>query len=233
MHRGSTTPRTPSPEGAKTDTTRQRLLEAAGHVIGDRGFDRATGKEICERAGANSAAVNYYFGGMNGLYAAVLDEAHHRLITLETLSAALAGQTDPKEKLRIVIRLGVKMLMGPIAKSWVLRVVAREISAPSLAFASSPEAQVQNNERLVRLGILKGIASEIMGLPIDHPAVARGCMCVMAPITLLMIADRDALAQKLPGLGFGIEDAEAWALQLANHAIAGLAVTGNQIRLSA
>lgn len=226
MHRGSVATRTPADQG-RPDTTRQRLLEAAGHVFADRGFDRATGKEICERAEANSAAINYHFGSMNGLYAAVLDEAHHRLITLETLSAALEGKTDPQEKLRITLHLGVRMLLGPVAKSWVLRVLAREISSPSLAFAASSEGQAQNAQRQVRLGLIRGMVAEIMGLPIEHPAVARGCICVIAPLTLLMIADREALAEKLPGLRLGIEDAEPWAAQLADHAIAGLTATRN------
>ena len=53
-------------------TTRRRLLEVAGEVFGEQGFDRATGKEICRRAGVNTAGVNYHFGGMEGLYVAVV-----------------------------------------------------------------------------------------------------------------------------------------------------------------
>src|SRR5260370_36481377 len=66
--------------------TRGKLLEAAGHVFAEKGFDRATGKEICERAGTNTAAINYYFGGMEGLYAAVVWEAHDRLVPFEAVS---------------------------------------------------------------------------------------------------------------------------------------------------
>ena len=45
-------------------TTRAQLLEAAGEIFAEKGLDRATGKEIADRAGTNSAAVNYYFGGL-------------------------------------------------------------------------------------------------------------------------------------------------------------------------
>ena len=34
-------------------------------------------------AGTNAAAINYHFGGIEGLYAAVLCEAHRRLISLD------------------------------------------------------------------------------------------------------------------------------------------------------
>ena len=63
--------------------TRQRLLEIAGQIFAQRGYARTTSKEICKRAGANIAAVNYHFGGKEGLYAAVLEEAHARLVSID------------------------------------------------------------------------------------------------------------------------------------------------------
>lgn len=48
--------------------TRRRLLEAALIVFAERGFDGAGIREIAERAKANSAMVQYHFGGKEGLY---------------------------------------------------------------------------------------------------------------------------------------------------------------------
>ena len=45
----------------KSARTRERLLSAAGDVFVEKGFRDATVAEICARAGANIAAVNYYF----------------------------------------------------------------------------------------------------------------------------------------------------------------------------
>lgn len=52
--------------------TRQRLLEVARQVFAERGVKEATVREICGRAGANVAAVNYHFGGKERLFMAVL-----------------------------------------------------------------------------------------------------------------------------------------------------------------
>ena len=49
-------PALPHRRGEDRQSTRAQLLEAAGHVFAEQGFDRATGREICDRAGANTAA---------------------------------------------------------------------------------------------------------------------------------------------------------------------------------
>lgn len=60
----------PLPEAA--DGTRLRLLKAAAAVFAERGYQDATVRHICERAGANVALVNYHFGDKLELYTEVL-----------------------------------------------------------------------------------------------------------------------------------------------------------------
>src|SRR5690606_21217182 len=104
----------PSRQTVRQDgqATRQQLLEAAGQVFAEHGHAKATSKEICERARANIAAVNYHFGGKDGLYAAVLEEAHHRLISIETLTAAAQSELDARAKLKAFIGC----IVGEIAR---------------------------------------------------------------------------------------------------------------------
>ena len=54
-----------------TQTTKDRLIEAASPIFADKGFREATVAEICEKAEANIAAVNYHFGDKTNLYKAV------------------------------------------------------------------------------------------------------------------------------------------------------------------
>src|SRR5262249_32521038 len=128
-----TRPAPPRRKGADQGT-RRRLLEAAGQVFAEKGFDRATGKEICDRAGTNTAAVNYYYGGIEGLYAAVVREARNRLVTVEAVAAAVAGKADARARLEAVLGLIAQAVTGPVISSWAPRVLVREIAAPSAAF---------------------------------------------------------------------------------------------------
>lgn len=53
--------------------TRERILIAASDVFAEHGFEKGTVREICTRAKANVAAVNYHFRDKTELYKEVLD----------------------------------------------------------------------------------------------------------------------------------------------------------------
>jgi AcrR family transcriptional regulator len=208
--------------------TRARLLEAAGQVFAEKGFDRATGKEICERAGTNTAAVNYYFGGIEGLYAAVVREAHSRFVPFAAASAAVAGKADARAKLEAILELLLRTLTGPAGSSWALRVLVREIAAPSPALDV-----LREKEFLPKTRILRAIVSELTGLPEEHPAVARGCISVIGACYPLLLLDRRTLKRAFPNLGLAPEDAGAWVRHLLQFALAGLAAIASEARKEA
>ena len=215
----------PSRASAHDQRTRQDLLEAAGRVFAEKGFERATGKEICRLAGANSAAINYHFGGMVGLYAAVVEEAHGRLVTVAMLSEAIAGKTDARAKLEALLGLIVRTLAGPAATSWAVRVVGRELTSPSPMLAAYRE-----NHTRERVRIFRSIVSELTGLPEGHPTVARGCINIMAPCFLLLTADRCLIERRFPEIGLGPEGADELVQHMVDYALAGLAAVAKRAR---
>jgi AcrR family transcriptional regulator len=198
--------------------TRERLLETAGQVFAEKGVDRATGKEICARAKTNVAAINYHFGSFDRLYEAVLCEAHRRLATVESIRSAVAAAGNAEAKLEAVFRLIVSSLSGPVSSSWVMRVLGREIVSPSPAISVLREKEVRPKVQVV-LGVVAGL----MGLPVDHPAVARGCVSVMAPCLMLLIVDRRTFTRLFPHFHIAPDDAEAIVRHLTGFAVAGLA----------
>ena len=62
---------------ASKDDTRDRLLQAAAEIFAEKGFAATTVREICLRAPANLALINYYFGDKLALYKEVLQHAIH------------------------------------------------------------------------------------------------------------------------------------------------------------
>ncbi|MGI5923223.1 MAG: TetR/AcrR family transcriptional regulator [Lentisphaerae bacterium] len=59
----------------KASDVKERLLMAGLKVFAGKGYDGSTVREICEEAGSNIAAINYYFGDKAGFYGAVRNYA--------------------------------------------------------------------------------------------------------------------------------------------------------------
>jgi len=202
----------------KPQRTREALIEAAGTVFAEKGFDRATGKEICAKAGANVAAINYYFGGIEGLYAAVLRLAHNRVVSVDHLQAVVAREQDARSQLEAIVGMLARAVTGPASSSWVFRVIGREVVAPSRVFS-----EMRDKEIFPKLRILRPVVAELMALPEDHPVVARACFSIVAPCVLLLIGDRRFLKLAFPTFGF--DDAEAITQHLVSFALAGIAAS--------
>ena len=83
---------------------RERLLHAAGIFYAERGLDRVSTRELTRAAGANLAAIAYYFGGKDGLRAAVLDHvvraSRERIAAIfDRLSAGVDDADGEREQL--------------------------------------------------------------------------------------------------------------------------------------
>ena len=89
------------------ESTRARLLETAGEVFAEKGYEAATVREICEKAGVNLAAVNYYFGGKELLYVQTL-EAHPCRPSLSGRIARLADRHSSGDKTESLHRAGAR-----------------------------------------------------------------------------------------------------------------------------
>jgi AcrR family transcriptional regulator len=199
------------------DRTRARLIEVAGQVFAERGVHAATGQQICRRAGANAAAIVYHFGGMAGLYRAVLAEAQQRLVSTAALAAAVAAQRNPALKLQAFLGLIVQALASPASRSWAGKLFGRELVSPSAMFGRS-------HDRLLRprAAILRSIAAELCGRAPQDPAVARACLSIMAPCVVLLLVDHGKMRRVFPQLRLRPADAPRLTQHLTVFALAGL-----------
>ena len=137
--------------------TKDALLAAAIEVFADKGFDAATVRDICGRAKANVAAVNYHFGGKDALYVAVLEEIFPKD---ELPQTANSTNLPPEEKLHNYLRELADEIYergnGMVTQRWAI--FLREMAKPShnLDFIVQRQVQPRANE-------LRNILAEILG----------------------------------------------------------------------
>ena len=191
--------------GAKA---RQQLIAAAGEVFAEKGFQGATSREICLRAGANLAAVNYHFGGFDALYMATLRAAHERAIWIGPLDVEGFDDMPPRDKLSAVLRNLVDRLSRSTADSWEMRLVAREMVVPTFAHADFITESIGQ-----RRAFLKAILAEILGVAPDNPVIERCMLTVIAPWIVMSIINRPALEMFIPDLA----DADNGPRRLVDH----------------
>jgi|CZKR01.1.fsa_nt_gi AcrR family transcriptional regulator len=115
-------------------STRERLVEAAGHVFAERGYHATTVREIVKRSGANIAAVNYHFGGKLGLYTEVLQQLV-RAARVNAIHSALDQNAPPEETLRAVIGTRLQGVTRPDLQDLHFRIVMHELVQPTPALS--------------------------------------------------------------------------------------------------
>ena len=139
------------------DKTRERILEAAGELFAERGFESTTVRDICQAAGANVAAVNYYFRDKERLYVEAVVRAHRWRLDQATASRlarehAATARSSPISS----SRFSAASLGGP-DDTWRTRLVMREIMQPSAACAEIAQSNIRP-----QFEILQGILRELL-----------------------------------------------------------------------
>src|SRR5215216_6466006 len=115
-----------------SERARERLIDAAGEMFAELGFHQTTVREICQRAGANIAAVNYHFRDKTGLYTEVVRQSM-RAAQLDTVRAAFDQNVSPEEILRAVIKARLESLRSLDLGDWHFRIFAHELAKPTPA----------------------------------------------------------------------------------------------------
>lgn len=194
-------------------STRGMVLEAAGRVFAERGYVKATSREICGRAGVNSAAVNYYFGSKEALYEEVLVEAHRQLVSLEELNAVMDSGGDPADKLRAFLELAVRAaLKAP--ELWGLPVLLREVASPS---SHLPAPLV--GSMLPKLDVVRSLVCEITGFAADSEKAAHAAAMLLLPCMFLVLFPEKIQAVLLPGF---MEKPERMVDSMVSYVMGGL-----------
>lgn len=143
--------------------TRQRVLEVAERLFAEHGFENVTVRDICKEAGANVAAVNYYFRDKWGLYLEVVQKNIEFSKQMSKLAHNPGPNKSPEERLRHYISTVLQHILRE-GECWQGHLMAREMNDPTPALdVIFEQAILPNSLRL------HALVAEIMGLPATDP----------------------------------------------------------------
>lgn len=203
--------RAPAPSRPGPDDTRDKLLKAAEEIFAERGFQAATVREICLRAGANVAAINYHFGDKLSLYTEVLKKFARTL----DVEGSVAGQTMPPEDLlRAIIRLRLRAVFSSDHPDWLFRVMAHEWAQPTPAMD-----RVLNGTMRPLYDRFRQIVGTIIGRPPDDEKT-RLCVHSIIGQALHYVQGRPVLARLWPDLTMTPQQVDRIADHIADFSLA-------------
>ncbi|GAB4190113.1 MAG: DUF1956 domain-containing protein [Phycisphaeraceae bacterium] len=141
----------------ETDSTPQRLLEAAVALFAEQGYRRTTVRAICDKAGANVSAVKYHFGDKARLYDAALDYARQRsnrtnpYVLMDANRDFYAGQT-PDRRLYLFIRMLLDHMFRDGRPTELTRLMSHEMMHPTPALDRLVEVSARRvHQNLIRI----------------------------------------------------------------------------------
>jgi AcrR family transcriptional regulator len=109
--------------------TRQRLLAAAAEVFAQRGYWEATHVEICQKAKANTAAVNYHFGSKENLYVESWKYAFEKSVEAHPPEGGIAPEAPVEERLRGRILAFMQRIADP--DNYEVEILHKEMANPT------------------------------------------------------------------------------------------------------
>jgi AcrR family transcriptional regulator len=139
------------------DASRRALLDAARGVFDEVGYDRATTREIGERAGVDPALIARYFDSKEGLF----------------IAAIAAGSAEEEE-----LDFAPPALLGFLLERWDERghnPISRALASPSL----TPEARRQI-AAVVDSRVLTGLVAELRECGAADPELRAELLVALA-----------------------------------------------------
>jgi AcrR family transcriptional regulator len=154
--------------------TEARLLEAAGEIFAECGYRAATVRQICDKAGANVAAVNYHFGDKEGLYLAVLRSVPDAHAEKYPSSRGLNADATAEARLRAYVDSLLHRIFDAGRPGWHTKIIAREMVEPTRALDSLLEEVARPLHRE-----LAAIVRQLLGPAADDDAVRSCALSIM------------------------------------------------------
>lgn len=169
MTRSLRQPRTAAPEASPD--TRARLIEAAGEEFAEHGFARATVRDICARASANIAAVNYHFRDKETLYLETLRHAHRYSIEHYPHHGGLGADAPAQDRLRAFVRAFLAKMLDADRPKWHGRLISREMTEPTPALTLIIEEGVRSQFAAL-CAIVQELAPTLKGEALEASAAS-------------------------------------------------------------
>lgn len=200
------------PRHARSDgeQSRERLLHSALGLFAQHGFAKTSTRQIAEAAGANLAAIRYYFGDKAGLYRAAFFELQGKP------EDDIARFSNPALSLREALRGVYVGFLEPLKQGELTRCCMtlhmREMLEPTGLW----EEEIKQGIKPMHEALV-AVLCRHLGLKRADDDVRRLAICVAA-LGVHLHVGRDVTDALAPRLNAGAKALDQWADRLVMYA---------------
>lgn len=189
---------------------RAHLLNTALRLFSEKGFSKTSTREIASAAGANVAAISYYFGDKAGLYRAVFSEP------MGSCGDDIALYNQPHLSLRESLEGFFSSLLEPLKQGELMelctRLHFREMVEPTGLWAE----EVDNGIKPAHAALV-AILGRHLGISRTDDDVHRLAFSIVG-LALQMFIGRDIVKAIRPQLLGKSQAVDIWASRLVEYA---------------
>jgi AcrR family transcriptional regulator len=199
--------------------TRGRLLKAACDIFAEMGFRRTKIADICKKAGANVASVNYYFGNKENLYK---EAWQYALENFDEPALADTACEDPQKKLRHHIQTLIQNFTAGGDLERFSRLYLMEMVNPTGLIQDAWHELIEPRRRK-----LHAIIREVMGSGVDDLSLRFCEMSIINQCRMFITIKNSDLAYML-GQPLTQELIGQLAQHIADFSLAGIQAVGEK-----
>jgi len=198
--------------------TRDRLIDAAGEMFAEKGFKETTVRDICEKARANVAAVNYHFGDKESLYNEVIRRVIENVWDKFLIEDVIRASDPAEERLYKFVHTFLMRRFEPDRPEWQNILLYQEMMEPRSSVVSA-----MNEERLKNQETLGEIIMALVGRPLDPVQAMLTAFSVIGQcLFYIMLHSPHSPASEEEKVPMDIEMIETTAKHITEFSIAGI-----------
>jgi len=196
--------------------TAKSLLAAASEVFAEKGYRDATIAEICKRAKANIAAVNYHFGDKETLYTEAWRHSFSESLKAHPPDGGVSDAAPPEERLRGQVVALLRRIADADNREFFI--VQKELANPTGLLNKVMRVELRPMQERMEILVRELLGPHVSDMQVRFCEISIISQCINPMVVRKRLKERREDKDSPPG----VDDIEAYSRHVVEFSLAGI-----------
>ena len=196
--------------------TAKSLLAAASDVFAKKGYRDATIAEICERAKANIAAVNYHFGDKETLYTEAWRHSFSESLKVHPPDGGVSDAAPPEERLRGQVVALLRRIADEDNREFFI--VQKELANPTGLLNKVMRVELRPLQERMEILVRELLGPHVSDMQVRFCEISVISQCINPMVVRKRHKEKREDKDSPPG----VDDIEAYSKHVVEFSLAGI-----------